>query len=209
MVVVEGRVELVCPMDAAAIDNHHDFFAGFTQGRHDLMDILAQLLGIKMRDDLIEDFRCPKLDGANHAEQHAAGDAAPGAIVQPSMAFERLFPFDLTLAQGTRGQAIALGTTPPAPPGERKAPEDGFICIEQNNLTPARLILEGRESKRAVGEFSWGGGQLAGGAVVAEIFFNTPRTLSRPRWSPVSRAKTVASSRQLHWEWREPCSRGS
>src|SRR5215217_6930239 len=147
-VVVECRVELVRPMDTAAIDDHHDLFAGFTKGRHHLMDILAQLLGIKMGDDLIEDFRCSKLDGANHAEQHAAGDAAPGAIVQPSMAFERLFPFDLTLAQGTRGQAIALGTTPPAPPGERKAPEDGFICIEQNNLTPARLILEGRESKR-------------------------------------------------------------
>jgi hypothetical protein len=26
------------------------------------------------------------------------------------------------------------------------------------------------------------------------------RMLSRPSWTPVSRAKTVASSRQLHWE---------
>jgi len=64
MVVVEGRVEFVRSMDAAAIDDHHDLFAGGAEGRHHLMDVLAPLLGIKMRDDLIEDFGGPILDGA-------------------------------------------------------------------------------------------------------------------------------------------------
>src|SRR5207244_10722758 len=41
------------------------------------------------------------------------------------------------------------------------------------------------------------------------VFFNTQRTLSRPSWTPVCWANTVASSRQLHWEERAPCWRGS
>ena len=80
VVVVEGRVELVRPMDPAAIDDHHDLFAGFAEGGHHLMEILAQLLGIKVGHDFIEDFGGPILDRANDTEQHAAGDAAPGAI---------------------------------------------------------------------------------------------------------------------------------
>ena len=75
----------------------------------------------------------------------------------------------------------------------------GFI--EQNDLTTTRLVLEGGKCERAVGEVSWGRIQAAGGAVVAYIlFFKAQRMLSRPSWTPVSRAKTVASSRQLHWE---------
>ena len=54
LIVVEGRVELVRPMDPTAIADHHHLFLGFAEGRHDLMEILAQFLGIKMRDDLIE-----------------------------------------------------------------------------------------------------------------------------------------------------------
>ena len=101
MVVLQGRVELVRPMDPAAIDDHHDLFPGFPEGSHDLVHILAQLLRITMRDDLIEDFRRAILDGADDAEQHAAGDAAPRAILQPRLAFEAFFAFDLALAQGT------------------------------------------------------------------------------------------------------------
>jgi hypothetical protein len=41
VVVVEGRVELVRPMDAAAIHDHHDVFASFAEGGHHLMEILA------------------------------------------------------------------------------------------------------------------------------------------------------------------------
>src|SRR5712691_5784951 len=48
VVVGEGRVELVRPMDAAAIDDHHDLFPGCAESRHDWMPILAQLLGLKV-----------------------------------------------------------------------------------------------------------------------------------------------------------------
>ena len=81
VVVVEGRVELVRPMDPTPIDDHHDLFPGFPEGGHDLVHIVAQLLRIKMRDDLIEDFRRAILDSTDDAEQHAAGDAAPRAIL--------------------------------------------------------------------------------------------------------------------------------
>src|SRR5438128_2129136 len=108
MVVVECRVELVRPMDAAAIDDHHDLFPSFAEGRHDLMDILAQLLGIKVRDDFIEDFGGAILGRPNDTEQHPAGDTAPGAIASPRLAFEGFVAFDLTLTQGAGGEASAL-----------------------------------------------------------------------------------------------------
>ena len=195
MVVVEGRVELVRPMDAAAIDDHHDLFAGLAEGRHHLMEILAQLLGIKMRDDFIEDFGGPLLDGAQHAEQHAAGDAAPGAILHPRLAFAGLLAFDLALAQGTDREASALGGAPPAGTGEGKAPQDRFVFIEQNDLATTSLVLQGGEFERAVSELSRGGVKATSGTIVAyRLFFNTARTLSRLTCTPVWRAKTVASS---------------
>jgi len=130
VVVVEGHVELVRPMDPAAIDNHHDGFAGFTEGRHHLMEILAQFLGIKVRHDFIEDFGGAILDGPNDTQQHAASDTAPGARAHPRLPFEGLLAFDLTLAQRACGEASALGCAPPARAGQRKAPQDGFVFIE-------------------------------------------------------------------------------
>jgi hypothetical protein len=44
-----------------------------------LMEVLAECLGIKMGDDLIEDARGPLLHGTNDVEQHATGDPAPRA----------------------------------------------------------------------------------------------------------------------------------
>jgi len=114
LIVVEGRLKLMRSMDPAAIDDHHDVFAGFAEGRHHLMEILAQLLGIKVGHDFIEDFGGTILDGANHAEQHAAGDPAPGAILQPRLAFGAFFAFDVVMAQGPDGQACTLGAAPPA-----------------------------------------------------------------------------------------------
>ena len=175
MVVLKGRVELVGPMDPAAIDDHDDLFADFAEGRHHLMEILAPLLGITMRDDLIKDFGGPILDGAQHAEQHPAGDAAPGAILPPRLAFEGLLAFDLALAQGTYREASALGCAPPARPRESKAPQDRFVCIEQNDLAPARPVLEGREVDRAVGKVCGVRIKTTCGAVVAELFFLTHR----------------------------------
>jgi hypothetical protein len=126
----EGRVKLMRPMDPAAIDDHADLFAGFAEGRHHLMEIVAQLLGIKVGYDFREDFGGAILDGANHAEQHAAGDPAPGAILQPRLAFEAFFAFDVAVAQGACGQARTLGAAPPAQPGQGKAPQDRFVFIE-------------------------------------------------------------------------------
>src|SRR5713101_6217379 len=105
------------PMDATAIDDHHDLFAGFAKDVHDLMEILAPFVGVKMRHDLIEDARRAILDRSDDAEQDATGDPAPGAIASPSLAFERLFPFDVTVAQGPCGQTSALDAAPPAQPG--------------------------------------------------------------------------------------------
>jgi len=41
VVVIEGRIELVRPMDPAAIDDHHDLCADFAEGGHHVMEILA------------------------------------------------------------------------------------------------------------------------------------------------------------------------
>ena len=68
VVVVEGRVELVRPMTPAPIDDHHDLFLGLPEGRHHLVPILAQLLGIKVWHDCREDLRGAIVDGADDAE---------------------------------------------------------------------------------------------------------------------------------------------
>ena len=210
VVVVESGVELVRPMDPAAIDDHHDLFVRFAEGRHHLMEVLTQLLGIKVGHDFIEDFGGPILDGANDAEQHAAGDAAPGAILPPRLAFAGFLAFDLALAQWPYREASTLGGVPPARAGQGKAPQDGFVGIEQNDLPTASLGLEGSKFQSPISEVSGVGLQATGGTIVAYfLFFKTLRTLSRPSWTPVCWASTVASSRQLHCEWMEPCWRGS
>src|SRR4029453_18241435 len=43
VIVVEGGVELVRPMDPAAINDQHDLFPRFLEGRHPLVQIWAQL----------------------------------------------------------------------------------------------------------------------------------------------------------------------
>ena len=71
VVVLKGRVKLVRPMDAAAIDDHHDLFVRFAEGRHHLMEILTQLLGIKMRHDLLEPtLSSPIREKSDKADRH-------------------------------------------------------------------------------------------------------------------------------------------
>ena len=41
VIVLEGGIELVRPMDPAAIDDHHNLFADCAEGGHHLMEILA------------------------------------------------------------------------------------------------------------------------------------------------------------------------
>ena len=145
VVVVECRVELVRPMDPAAIADHHDLFASFAEGRHDLLDRVAQLLGIKVRHDFREDFGGAILDRPNDTEQHPAGDTAPGALASPRLALAGFVACDLTLTQGAGGEASALVCAPPARTGQGKAPEHRFVFIEQNDLTLACPILQGGE----------------------------------------------------------------
>ena len=167
LVVCQGGSKFPRTMDTTAIDDHDDLFAGFAKDAHDLVDILAKFLRIKMGHDLIEDAGGTVLHGADDREQHPAGDAAPGAITQPGLAFEGLFMFDLALTQRPCGEARALGAAPPACPEHGKAPEDGFIFIEQNDLAPAGPILQGGELERAVGESRRGGIEPSSGTAVA------------------------------------------
>lgn len=186
IIVVEGGGELVGPMDPAAIDDHHDVFARFTEGRHHLMQILPELLGIEVRHNFVEHFGGAILHRANDAEQHATRDPTPRAILHPRLTFEGFLTFDLTWAQRACRNTSAPRCVPPARTEEGKTPEDGFVCIEQNDLAVACLVFEGGEFERAVGEISRGGRQAASGAVEAYgVFFKTPRTLSRPSWTPV------------------------
>src|SRR5439155_17898494 len=173
MVVVESRVELVRSMDPTTIDDHHHLFLGFAEGRHDLMEIVAQFLGVKMRDNFVEDFGGAILDRANDTEQHPAGDPAPGAIADPRLAFEALVAFDLTLAQRPGGQARALRFASPACPRQGKAPEDRFILIEQDDLTPTSPVLQGGKFERRPRQLSGGGSKSPRGATVTDVFFST------------------------------------
>jgi hypothetical protein len=166
-------------MDATPIDDHHDLFASFAKDAHDLMHILAEFLGIKMGHDLIKDARCPILDRANHTEQYPAGHTAPTPGAQPRLAFAALFVFDLTLGQRARWEAVTPGCTPPAGPREGKAPQNGFIFIEQNDLATAGSVLQGREFKMGEGESRWVRIEPSRGAAVADVFFLIPRERSR------------------------------
>src|SRR2546423_367506 len=91
MPVCQRRRELFRPVDATAVDDHDDLLPGVAKEGHDLMDILAHPLRIKMGNDLIEDFRGAILDSAKDTEQHPTGHAAPTAIASPCLAFARLF----------------------------------------------------------------------------------------------------------------------
>jgi hypothetical protein len=150
VVVLKGGVELVRSVEPAPIDDHHDLFAGGAEGGHHLVEILAQLLRIKVRDDFREDCGGAVLDRAQHTEQHAARDTTPGAIAHPRLAFETLIAFDLAWAEGTYREARAARCAPPACPRQGKTPEDRFIFIGQNDLTPTSPVFESGEFERGI-----------------------------------------------------------
>jgi hypothetical protein len=184
--VCQSRRELFRPVDTTAVRDHDDLFPGVAKEGHHLMDILAQPLRIKMGDDLIEDFRGAILDGADNAEQHPAGDAAPRAILHPRLAFEAFFAFDLALAQWTCREASAVGFPPPAGSGQGKAPQNGFIFIQQNDLAPAGPVLQGGKFERRPRQLSGFGSEPPRGTAIADVFFLTPR--GRSRGSPRCRS---------------------
>jgi hypothetical protein len=166
VVVRQCRVEFVRPVDPAAVDDHDDLFTGFAEDCHHLMEILAQLLGIEVRHNFVEDAGGAILHGAHDREQDAAGEATPGTIPYPLLPFEALLPFDLAVAQRSDGEAGALGASPPACPEHGKAPQDRFVFLEENDLSTACLVCEGGEGERAVSEVRWGGIKAPGRAAV-------------------------------------------
>jgi hypothetical protein len=101
VLVLQGRVALVRPMDPAAIDDHHDLCASCAAGRHHVMAIWAPFLGLTVRHDCRADFGGARLHSAEDREQDPAGEAAPGAVAQPGLAFQGLLTFDLTLPPRT------------------------------------------------------------------------------------------------------------
>ena len=169
--VSQRRRELFRPVDATAVGDHDHLFARVAKEGHHLMEIVAQPLRINMGHDLVEDFGGAILDRTNDTEPHPAGDPAPGAILHPCLAFERFLAFDLALAQRARGEARALGCAPQAGPGEGEAPEDGFIFIEQNDLTPAGPVLKGSEFERRPCQLSGGRSEPPCGPAVADVLF--------------------------------------
>jgi hypothetical protein len=174
------------PVDATAVGHHDHLFASVAKEGHHLMDVLAKPLCLKMGDNLIEDFRGAILDRPNDTEQHTAGDTAPGAIANPRLAFKALVTFDLTLAEWPDGQASALGFAPPAGSGQGKTPEDGFIFIEQNDLTLAGPVFEGGEFERRPRQLSGVRREPSRGSAVADVFFLTRRGRSRGSVGPRS-----------------------
>src|SRR5262245_14578578 len=158
-------------MDATAVGHHDPLCAGTAKEGHHLLDVWAQPLRIKMGDHLREDLGGPILDRADDTEHHPAGDPAPGAIAAPRVAFAALVAFALALAQWTDGQASPLGWAPPARPGQGKTPEDGFIFIEQHDLTPASPLCEGSECERRPRPCSRVGSEPSRGSAGAAVFF--------------------------------------
>jgi hypothetical protein len=99
--------------------------------------------------------------------------------LHPGLAFEEFLAFDLTLAQWARREAGAWHFAPPTRPGQGKTPEDRFIFIEQNDLTPAGPVLEGREFQRRPRQLSGVRSEPSCGSAVADVFFLTRRGRSR------------------------------
>ena len=89
--VGQCRRQLVCPMEAPAVDHHDDRFPGVAQAGHDLVDILPQPLRINMRDDRRKNVRGAIVDGAHDAEPYATGHTTPTPIASPRLAFAVLF----------------------------------------------------------------------------------------------------------------------
>ena len=54
----QRRCERGRPVQAAALDDHHDLLPRGAKRRHHLVDRVPNPLGIKLEDDFIEDFGC-------------------------------------------------------------------------------------------------------------------------------------------------------
>jgi hypothetical protein len=200
----------VRPLDPAAIDDHHDLLAGCAAGRHPWRDLVAHLLGLKVRHDLIEDFGGPLLDRPHATAPPTAGETAPRALASPRVAFERGVACALTLTQRAGGEARARGLAPPARAGQGTAPQARVVCREPHDRAPTSPGRQGSACDRARGEVGRVGIEPPGGPGGAFVlFFHAQRTLARPSGPPVCGAHTGASARPRHGAEREPGGTGA
>jgi hypothetical protein len=200
----------VRPMAPAAIDDQDDVCAGCAEDRHAVMEILASFLRSKVGHDCRADLRGAILDGADDAEEDPAGETTPRTVLPPRLTCATRLLCALALAQRAGGQAITRGAAPPAPPGQGTAPPARFLCLEHEDRTSTGAVLQGGAFKSAIGAISRGRMAPSRRTAGAErVFFQTPRTLSRPSGIPLCWASPLARLRQRHWEEREPCWRGS
>jgi hypothetical protein len=154
-------------VNATAIDHHDDLFLCGAKDAHHWMDILTELVGIKVGHDFIENPGGAILHRTDDIEQDATGNATPATALLPGLAFETLLSVDLALTQGAHGEAVALASSPPAASGQGKAPQHGLILIEQDDLVLTRPILQGLQFESAIGQVGGVGIEPTGGTTVA------------------------------------------
>ena len=133
------------PLAPAPIDDHAHLLPNFAAGRHDFDGYSGGIPGHHNGARCCRRlWRLPVRHGAANREQHATGDAAPGARAEPRVTFEARVAFALPLVQRAHWPAPARGFAPPAA-GEGKTPAHGGVFLEPNHLAPAGLGFESRE----------------------------------------------------------------
>ena len=95
-----------------------------------------------MRCGFAKHFASPALHRPYDTEQHTRSDARPTAMLLPGLSLEVLLWIDLMTRQRVQGQAIALIFVPPAGSWQGKAPNDGFIFVEQDEVALLCLLLK-------------------------------------------------------------------
>ena len=107
-------------------------------------------------------------------------------MLLPGLSLEVLLLIDLMTRQGVKGQAIALIFVPPAGSWQGKAPNDGFIFVEQDEVALLCLLLKVGQLDAGLSQFMRIRVQSAGGSIITQaLFFSTTRTLSRCTGTPV------------------------
>src|SRR5688572_14763257 len=102
--MLEGGVELVSPVDTAAIGHHDHLFTAWAKHLHDLVDILPEFLSIKVGHEFVEDARGAVLDRADDMHQDPTRDAAPGAIGLPDLRLRASWCLIWPALRGRRGK---------------------------------------------------------------------------------------------------------
>ncbi len=162
----QGRSHFVGTMDATAIDEEDDCLTRRAEGRHALMPIVPPCVGIKRGHDFIADLGGSVLHGAHQGAQDPILEAVPGVIRPPGLPLTRCGLVHLALGQGTEGQPIARRLMPPAGPGQGKAPQDGLVFLQEDDLATLGAVCEGGECKASRHQGGGVGLQTSGGATL-------------------------------------------